>query len=515
MRFYKLHASRGLVEPISMIVPRKTDASYFHDDLYPETPGPTATLTANEWIEGKNASPLLISLKSGWKMPTNKPVVYKPSEKKLITSDLNNERKFLFISQETHPDYRSLDCRTPGKPSIAELEERTCATLRNGNHCDSMEVTSISNSSPKTIVASSSFDASSEKKCERLDASVNGSENMDSLTTTRSAKCGMESTPNSPSRPERLEVTSTPKPAKRNGASPPSVTPRRRSVTPVSSDNSPCPKLAKDMDGRPQQRHGVDSGTSTATPTTSEDEDEGRKFACSLEDVRRGGVTSGGGTLRQAPRRSQSVSWRRRSAPPRGPIVCEIIAALQRHSSFSASPSDRTSIVDGDSSRTSSDTEDTRIFRRSSLCRSEPHLPISYSADMAQEQELVQSGSVTLSDLSQHGQVQQDKQGGILSPGATRFHEIQKLWGDRTGSAPAAKKSGDVMSMSVDSLPMKEASSIGILRKGFQETESHHMNGAQENALGEIQEASVGELKSEIRTLKGALKEKDFKIHSL
>ncbi|CAG0924938.1 unnamed protein product, partial [Notodromas monacha] len=272
---------------------------------------------------------------SGWKMPTNKPVVYKPSEKKLITSDLNNERKFLFISQETHPDYRSLDCRTPGKPSIAELEERTCATLRNGNHCDSMEVTSISNSSPKTIVASSSFDASSEKKCERLDASVNGSENMDSLTTTRSAKCGMESTPNSPSRPERLEVTSTPKPAKRNGASPPSVTPRRRSVTPVSSDNSPCPKLAKDMDGRPQQRHGVDSGTSTATPTTSEDEDEGRKFACSLEDVRRGGVTSGGGTLRQAPRRSQSVSWRRRSAPPRGPIVCEIIAALQRHSSFS------------------------------------------------------------------------------------------------------------------------------------------------------------------------------------
>ncbi|CAG0923274.1 unnamed protein product, partial [Notodromas monacha] len=100
-------------------------------------------------------------------------------------------------------------------------------------------------------------------------------------------------------------------------------------------------------------------------------------------------------------------------------------------------------------------------------------------------------------------------------PGATRFHEIQKLWGDRTGSAPAAKKSGDVMSMSVDSLPMKEASSIGILRKGFQETESHHMNGAQENALGEIQEASVGELKSEIRTLKGALKEKDFKIHSL
>jgi coronin-2 len=70
MRFFKLHASRGLVEPISMIVPRKSDSSCFHDDLYPDTPGPTPTLTAAEWMDGKNASPLLISLKSGGNQST-------------------------------------------------------------------------------------------------------------------------------------------------------------------------------------------------------------------------------------------------------------------------------------------------------------------------------------------------------------------------------------------------------------------------------------------------------------
>lgn len=44
------------------------------------------------------------------------------------------------------------------------------------------------------------------------------------------------------------------------------------------------------------------------------------------------------------------------------------------------------------------------------------------------------SAGLSLSDLTAHG-ITQDKQGGVLSPGATRFHEIQKMWGDRTGSA--------------------------------------------------------------------------------
>ena len=42
-RFYKLHATKDLVEPIAMIVPRKSD--FFQDDIYPETAAPTPSLT--------------------------------------------------------------------------------------------------------------------------------------------------------------------------------------------------------------------------------------------------------------------------------------------------------------------------------------------------------------------------------------------------------------------------------------------------------------------------------------
>ncbi|XP_030074104.1 coronin-1C isoform X1 [Microcaecilia unicolor] len=61
-RFYKLHERK--CEPIIMTVPRKSDL--FQDDLYPDTAGPEAALEAEEWFEGKNADPILISLKHGY-----------------------------------------------------------------------------------------------------------------------------------------------------------------------------------------------------------------------------------------------------------------------------------------------------------------------------------------------------------------------------------------------------------------------------------------------------------------
>lgn len=38
----------------------------FQDDLYPDTAGPDWTLEAEEWFEGKNGDPILISLKHGY-----------------------------------------------------------------------------------------------------------------------------------------------------------------------------------------------------------------------------------------------------------------------------------------------------------------------------------------------------------------------------------------------------------------------------------------------------------------
>ncbi|KAI5725297.1 hypothetical protein M8J77_013558 [Diaphorina citri] len=53
-----------------MTVPRKSEL--FQDDLYPDTVGDTAALTADEWFTGKDAEPILISLKDGYIPPSEK-----------------------------------------------------------------------------------------------------------------------------------------------------------------------------------------------------------------------------------------------------------------------------------------------------------------------------------------------------------------------------------------------------------------------------------------------------------
>ncbi|PAA67299.1 hypothetical protein BOX15_Mlig026481g1, partial [Macrostomum lignano] len=55
-RLYKLH-QKGLCEPISFTVPRKSEL--FQDDLYPDTCAESYALTAEEWLQGKDAEPVL------------------------------------------------------------------------------------------------------------------------------------------------------------------------------------------------------------------------------------------------------------------------------------------------------------------------------------------------------------------------------------------------------------------------------------------------------------------------
>ncbi|XP_052547265.1 coronin-1C isoform X1 [Tympanuchus pallidicinctus] len=114
-RFFKLHERK--CEPIIMTVPRKSDL--FQDDLYPDTAGPEAALEAEEWFEGKNADPLLISLKHGYipgknrdlkvvkkNILDNKPAANKKSDlisapkKAADASDTQNEAKLDEILKE-------------------------------------------------------------------------------------------------------------------------------------------------------------------------------------------------------------------------------------------------------------------------------------------------------------------------------------------------------------------------------------------------------------------------------
>ncbi|XP_013929760.1 PREDICTED: coronin-2B isoform X2 [Thamnophis sirtalis] len=81
-RFYKLVTLKGLIEPISMIVPRRSET--YQEDIYPMTPGPEPALTPDEWLSGMNRDPILMSLKEGYKKESK--VVFKPpiKEKKSV-----------------------------------------------------------------------------------------------------------------------------------------------------------------------------------------------------------------------------------------------------------------------------------------------------------------------------------------------------------------------------------------------------------------------------------------------
>ncbi|KAK2817164.1 hypothetical protein Q5P01_025355 [Channa striata] len=62
-RFYKLVTIKSLIEPLSMIVPRRSES--YQEDIYPMTAGNKPALTAEEWLSGINKGPVLMSLKPG------------------------------------------------------------------------------------------------------------------------------------------------------------------------------------------------------------------------------------------------------------------------------------------------------------------------------------------------------------------------------------------------------------------------------------------------------------------
>lgn len=59
-KFYRLN-NNGLCQVISMTVPRRSEL--FQEDLYPDTLSDEHAITAEEWIEGKEDEPILVSLK--------------------------------------------------------------------------------------------------------------------------------------------------------------------------------------------------------------------------------------------------------------------------------------------------------------------------------------------------------------------------------------------------------------------------------------------------------------------
>lgn len=53
----------------------------FQEDLYPDTVGEVAAMTAEEWLEGKDAEPILVNLRDGYIPPSAPKSEFKVSKK--------------------------------------------------------------------------------------------------------------------------------------------------------------------------------------------------------------------------------------------------------------------------------------------------------------------------------------------------------------------------------------------------------------------------------------------------
>lgn len=141
-RFYKLHATGNICEPVSMIVPRKS--TLFQSDLYPDTASMTPATTSKEWMVGRNVQPILMSMQTGenvedvvTKKLTNG-VKKSASIKSILTVEQdkqktlerkksvdNNSKKFAFLAEETVPDYRSQNEKTSDKQQKTTTNQTT------------------------------------------------------------------------------------------------------------------------------------------------------------------------------------------------------------------------------------------------------------------------------------------------------------------------------------------------------------------------------------------------------
>ncbi|XP_072020536.1 coronin-2B-like isoform X2 [Amphiura filiformis] len=112
MRFYKLHTTKGYCEPLSMIVPRKSDK--FQEDLYPATPSNEPAMTAEEWIGGMDKPPVMTVIGSN-RGPVSKhtraplkSVVVQPKKQDSVDSATS--------SPKSEPKYTPTSSPKPSKP---------------------------------------------------------------------------------------------------------------------------------------------------------------------------------------------------------------------------------------------------------------------------------------------------------------------------------------------------------------------------------------------------------------
>lgn len=108
-RFFKLHSTK--CEPISFTVPRKAET--FQKDLYPPTVSATPSMTAEEWLKGKNKDPILMNMAPGME--------HVSADKEFVK---NSNRISTILSNNTRPasqisNGNSVQNSTPAAAAVA------------------------------------------------------------------------------------------------------------------------------------------------------------------------------------------------------------------------------------------------------------------------------------------------------------------------------------------------------------------------------------------------------------
>jgi coronin-1B/1C/6 len=92
VRFFK-SVNDSTIEPISFIVPRRAET--FQDDIYPPAYAGEPSLTAEEWVSGKNSPPKVINLEAVFngQKPTSTIAVPKPTPAPVAVSAPSTPKK--------------------------------------------------------------------------------------------------------------------------------------------------------------------------------------------------------------------------------------------------------------------------------------------------------------------------------------------------------------------------------------------------------------------------------------
>lgn len=120
-RFYRLVTIKSLIEPLAMIVPRRSES--YQEDIYPMTASNKPALTADEWLSGIDKGPVLMSLKPGSQVEESFPELSKDLENSLDSQRAQSRPAMLQLSyiQDQLPTKERSDGRAPSEDDSTRL----------------------------------------------------------------------------------------------------------------------------------------------------------------------------------------------------------------------------------------------------------------------------------------------------------------------------------------------------------------------------------------------------------